>query len=212
MALSVASRFPRDAQVAAAPQLAAMLQDESETAANRANVVRLIGMLEDDARPVLPKLLASMRDDPDKSVRSACLMAVSRIADSQDALAVFRQALTGDAEAGVRGVAAARLGRLGPAAAAASPDLADALEDRDENVARKAADALVAIGAASVPPATDKLASADPRVRRLAVFVLGKLGTAALPALDELRKRLRDEDEEVRKLAEFAIRRIEGSR
>ena len=212
MALSVAKRLPRDAQVAAAPQLAATLEDQNETAANRAAVARLIATLEADARPVLSKLLSAMQNDPDRSVRSACLMAVSRVAEPQDAVTAFRQTLTSDQEPALRGLAAVRLGRLGPAAGDAAPDLANSLEDRDENVARKAADALIAIGAGSVSPAADKLTSASTNARRLAVFVLGKLGPAASPAVDELRKRLQDEDEEIRKLTEFAIRRIEGGR
>jgi len=212
MALSVAKRLPRDAQVAAAPQLATTLENQSETAANRTAVARLIATLEADARPVLPKLLSAMQDDPDKSVRSACLMAVSRVAEPQDAVTAFRQTLTSDREPGLRGLAAVRLGRLGPTSVDAAPDLADALEDQDENVARKAADALVAIGAGAVSSAVEKLASANTNARRLAVFVLGKLGPAASPAIDELRKRLQDEDEEIRKLTEFAIRRVEGGR
>jgi len=210
MALSVAKRFPKDALVAAAPQLATTLENQSETAANRAAVARLIATLEADARSVLPKLLSSMHDDPDKSVRSACLMAVSRVAEPEDAVKALRQTLTDDADASVRGLAAVRLGKHGPAAGAAVADLASAMEDRDDTMARKAADALIAIGAASVPPATDRLTSTNPNARRLAVFVLGKLGPVASPALDELRKRLQDDDQEVRKLAELAIRRIEG--
>lgn len=210
MALSVAKRFPKDALVAAAPQIAVALENQSETAANRAAVARLIATLEAGARPVLPKLVSSLRDDPDKSVRSACLMAVSRVAEPEDAVTAFRQTLAGDADDGVRGLAAVRLGRLGPAADVAVGDLANAMEDRDDVVARKAADALIAIGAASVPSAAAKLASTKPNVRRLAVFVLGKLGPVALPAVDELRKRLQDDDEEVRELAELAIGRIEG--
>jgi len=212
MALSVAKRFPKDALVAAAPQLAATLENQNETAANRAAVARLIATLEADARTVLPKLLNAMRDDADKSVRSACLMAVSRVAEPDDAVAAFRQTLTDDADASVRGLAAVRLGRLGPVADAATADLANALEDGDDNVARKAADALVAIGAASVSSTAAKLTSPHANVRRLAVFVLGKLGPTASSALDELKKRLQDDDEEVRKLAELAIRRIEAGR
>ncbi len=210
MALSVAKRFPKDALAAAATQLATTLENQNETAANRAAVARLIATLEADARPVLPKLLTSMQDDPDKSVRSASLMAVSRVAEPADAVTAFRKTLADDPDASVRGLTAVRLGRLGAAAEAATADLANAMEDGDDNVARKAADALIAIGAASVPPATEKLNSTNTGVRRLAVFVLGKLGPAASPALGELRKRLQDEDQEVRQLAELAIQRIEG--
>lgn len=210
MALSVAKRFPKDALAVAATQLATTLENQGETAANRAAVARLIATLEVDARPVLPKLLSSMQDDPDKSVRSASLMAVSRVAEPADAVAAFRKTLANDEDASVRGLAAVRLGRLGSAAEAATADLANAMEDGDDNVARKAADALIAIGAASVPSVTEKLNSTNAGVRRLAVFVLGKLGPSASPALGELRKRLQDEDQEVRQLTELAIQRIEG--
>lgn len=210
MALSVAKRFPKDALATAAPQLAVTLENQGETATDRAAVARLIATLEADARPVLPKLLKAMHDDPDKSVRSACLMAVSRVAEPADAVTAFRQMLTDDTDASVRGLAAVRLGRLGPVANVAAADLANAMEDSDDSVARKAADALVAIGSTTVSAAAAKLNSAEPKVRRLAVFVLGRIGPAASPALDGLKERLQDKDREVRLLAEMAIQRIEG--
>lgn len=210
IALSVVKRFPKETLVSAAPQLAEMMADQNEQAANRAAIARLLGGLEAEARPVQGELMRSMAEDPDQSVRSACLMAVSRVAEPPDAATVISQALARDTEAGVRGLAAVRLGRLGHQTDAATTALADALEDSDESVRQKARDALIAIGAPSVPPLTRKLQATDAATRRLAVFALGRLGPAASSAAAELKKRLQDEDEEVRKLAELAIGRIEG--
>ena len=203
IALSVVKRFPEETLAGAAPQLAVMVADQSEQAANRAAVARLLGSLEADASQVLPALVRSMSEDPERSVRSACLMAVSRVAAPKDAVTAFQQVLARDAEASVRGLAAVRLGKLGPQATDATADLANALEDRDESVRRKAADALVEIGAPSVPDLTKKLRATDAATRRFAVFALSQLGPAASSSVDELKKRLQDEDEEVRKLADL---------
>jgi len=212
IALSVVKRFPKEILVSAAPQLADMMADQSEQAANRAAVARLLGGLEAEARQVLAVLMRSMSEDPDRSVRSACLVAVSRVAEPKDAATVFWQVLARDAEATVRGLAAVRLGRLGHQTTDATAALADALQDSDEGVRHKARDALVAIGAPSVPHLTKKLQAADAATRGLAVFALGRLGPVASSAVDELEKRLQDKDEEVRKLADVAIRRIESGR
>lgn len=211
IAMSAAQRFPAGAVAQALPQLSIVLTDRQNGAETRAAAARLIGTLEAQSREAVPALVKAARGDPDPPVRSACLLSLCRVAAAEQAAPVLQQVLQQDAQATVRGVAALRLGKLGPSAAGAAPALAAALADSDEGVRRKAADALAALGAAAVTPASGKLEAADPGVRRLAVFVLGKLGADAKPALDALRKRLQDPDAEVKQLAELAIRRIEGT-
>ena len=211
LALSAAHRFPLDGIVQSLPQLIAMLSHPQESADSRAAAARLIGSLEKAALDAIPALVRAAGGDPDPTVRSACVLSVCRAAPAEDAVAALRPVLRQDSQANLRGLAAMRLGKLGEAAAAAAPELAAALADRDEGVRRKAADALALLGPAAVAPTMQKLDATDVGVRRLAAFVLGKLGADAKPALDALRKLQQDSDPEVKQLAELAVRRIEAA-
>jgi len=211
LALSAAQRFPLEGVVQALPQLVAMLSDPQESADSRAAAARLIGTLDTAAHDAVPALVRAAGGDPDPTVRSACVLSVCRVAPAEEAVAALRPILRQDSQANLRGLAATRLGKLGQAAAAAAPELAEALADRDEGVRRKAADALALLGPASVAPTMQKLDATDVGVRRLAVFVLAKLGADARPALDALRKLQQDSDAEVKQLAELAVRRIEAA-
>lgn len=210
IALSIVPRFPPTAVLGAAPQLATMLRGEREGKANRAAIARLLGGLEVDARPLLPELVCTAKEDHEAVVRSACLMAIARVAEPAAAAAAFRHSLTQDTDANVRGTAAARLGRVGPAAATAVGELADALADKAPAVCEKALEALQQIGAPAVPALIEKLVAHDPQVRRRAVLGLGAIGLPAKPALDALKKLLADPDQDVKQLADMAIRRIES--
>lgn len=210
MALSIVPRFAPAAVLEAAPQLATMLRGEREGKANRAAIARLLGGLEADARPLLPELLRAAHEDREAMVRSACLMAIAKVAEPAAAVAALRQSLKQDTDANVRGTAAARLGRVGPAAATAVGDLANALADKAPAVCDKAREALQQIGAPAVPVLIERLAANDPQVRRRAVLGLAAIGPRAKPALDALKKLQTDPDQEVKQLAAMAIQRIEG--
>lgn len=208
ISLSVVNRFPHDALLAAIPRLAKILGDGKTTASNRAAVARLLANLEQEGESALPALLAAMKSDGDKSVRSASLMAVSRIALPVTAVPAFIEALKNDPDATVRGLAAVRLGKLGAESSTAAKDLAAALADADEGVRRKSLEALILLGAASVPALTEQLTSRQADIRKQAVFALGKIGPSAAPAAAALKSLANDPDEEVRKLAELALQRI----
>ena len=205
IALSAARRFPPQALQEALPPLSRVLADRQGNAETRAAAARLIGTLDAQGRDAAAALAQAAAEDPEPSVRAACLLALCRVALADQAVAVLRQALRQDEHANVRGVAAVRLGKL----RSASADLAAALADAEESVRRKAADALVELGPAAVTSTAAQLESADVGVRRLAVFVLGQLGADAQDAVAALRQRLQDPDSEVRQLAALAIRRIE---
>lgn len=207
IALSAARRFPPQALQETLPPLSRVLADRQGSAETRAAAARLIGTLDAQGRDAAAALAQAAAEDPEPSVRAACLLALCRVALADQAVAVLRQALQQDEHANVRGVAAVRLGKLRSASAAA--DLAAALADAEESVRRKAADALVELGPAAVTSTAAQLESADVGVRRLAVFVLGQLGADAQDAVAALRQRLQDPDSEVRQLAALAIRRIE---
>ena len=211
IAISAARRFPPTALVQALPQLNLVLADHQGTAETRAAAARLIGTLEELGGQAVSTLTQAAGGDPDPSVRSACLLALGRVAEVKQAVAVLQEALRQDPHPNVRGLAATRLARLGPAAAEAASALAAALADSDEGVGRKAADTLVELGPAAVPPTVAQLDASEAATRRLAVFVLARLGASAKPAIEAVRGRLQDPDAEVRQLAEAAIRRIEAA-
>jgi HEAT repeat protein len=79
-------------------------------------------------------------------------------------------------------------------------------------VREAAAEALIRIGEPAVKPLTVALASESPAARRWGVFALAKIGPAAKPALSELEKRSSDEreDEETRKMAALAVKRLQN--
>lgn len=212
IAISVVNRFPPEAAAAAVPPLIALLSTGREDAAHRAVVVRLLSNLEADPSAALSALRRAAQTDPASSVRSAALVAVAKLAKPQPAVETLTAALKGDRAAAVRGLAAVRLGRLGAAAGAAAGDLAQALDDADQDVRQKAADALVLLGDAAVTPLADKLASPTARTRQLAVSALARLGHRAKPALGKIRARLADSDEHVRKTAEALVQGLDAGR
>jgi HEAT repeat protein len=210
IAVSVVNRFPPAAAGAIVPLLTTLLSSNLEDPAHRAVVVRQLSNLDVDPSATLPALRRAAQIDPAPSVRSAALVAVAKLAEPQVAVEALTAALKGDRAAVVRGLAAVRLGRLGAVAGAAAGDLAQALDDADQDVRQKAADALVLLGDAAVPPLADKLASPTARTRQLAVSALARLGRRAKPALGKLRERLADSDEQVRKTAEAVVRGLDA--
>jgi hypothetical protein len=112
-----------------------------------------------------------------------------------------------DEHAGVRGLAASALGRLGGAEAGEA--LIEALADRDRRVRRRAARALgEARGGQAVAPLAALLAEERAReVRRVAAYTLSRIdGEAARRALKPLQ---RDHDPQMRRIATFALEAAE---
>jgi HEAT repeat protein len=93
----------------------------------------------------------------------------------------------------------------------AADRLAQALADRDERVRETAAEALIRMGEPAVQPLAIQLSAKEAATRKWAVFALAKLGPLAKPALSELEKRVKDEDVEVRKLADLVVKRLKGT-
>ena len=127
------------------------------------------------------------------------------------AIPALRSALA-DPSAAVRSVAAASLGRFGPALAAElAPDLLGLFNDPDETVRERAAEALGRLGAgdpASVAALVALLADPGPAIRVVAARALGALRAAACPAVPELVRLLNDPDESVRTAAAEAVGQI----
>jgi HEAT repeat protein len=169
----------------------------------------MLGKLKTQAASATGALIEAAQRDPVPQVRGVCLVAISQIAEPDEAIPAYREGLS-DADAAVRLVAAARLRQLGPAAVPARQELGKALEDADERVANAAAETLVQIGPPAIATLINSLDARPPTARKLALACLAKLGPAAKDAVPSIEKRLKDDDAEVRKLAEIALARIQG--
>ncbi len=211
LGLTAFKRMPTEIATSAAKPLGELIRRADETPANRSDIARLLGKMGAEAADALPALIQVAREDPASSVRKTSLAAVARIAAPDEAVPLFRQVLKSETDAALRRLAAGQLKLLGAAAAPAAGDLADTLDDSDEDLRLAARDALISIGAPSVEPLIGKLKSKNARTRALAVFALGSLGSVAKPALPALKDRILDEDEEVRELVEQVILVIQSS-
>jgi HEAT repeat protein len=105
------------------------------------------------------------------------------------------------------------LGRIGPAAALATGDLARLVEDKNSRVAHEAIIALGNIGPGAkdaVPALVKALDQADDRDLNFAAiaFALGKIGPGAAASESTLVKQLESKDDNVRLLSAWALARI----
>lgn len=208
MSLQVITRLEPAVLRTAFPALAQLLTETSRRASTRAAAARLIGSLGEDTQDAAGKLAKSARSDPDASVRSACVMAFSKVATLEDKVKVFADVLGSDKDAKVRRVAAARLRQMGPDAAPAARQMSEALEDQDAGVRRSAFQALLQMGPSVIPVVIPRLASADSEVQLAAVTILAFHGKAASSAVPELKKLADDDDERVRQQAAALIQRL----
>ena len=146
-------------QVAAAPQLAALLAPSREAKPeNRVAIARLLGSLKSQVAAVAGRLALVAKDDPDPRVRSACYVALVQVAPPGEAIGPLAVGLA-DEQASVRLVAVVRLRQLGAAAAPAAKALAAALADSDPRVSNAAGESLVNIGQDAVPVIAEQLSS-----------------------------------------------------
>ncbi|MBI4587049.1 MAG: HEAT repeat domain-containing protein [Planctomycetes bacterium] len=113
----------------------------------------------------------------------------------------------GDRSVGPEWLHIEALGKIGPAAAPAVPILVEKL--LDPGLTEPAARALQGIGPPSVPHLVLCLGSERPFLRYQAARILGKIGRAAGEAVPALKAARNDEDEEVRRIAGEALKRIQ---
>jgi HEAT repeat protein/lysophospholipase L1-like esterase len=192
----------------AVPALRRLLQDEDPFM--RAGAVFGLGAIGAGARAAAPAIVAKL-DDPDERVRWRAADALAKIglgADSVDALV----RLVCEVRSPGRGMAAEALGRLGPEAASAVPELIAATSDRRPEVRWRAVWALGRIGPAAKPAVLAlRIALADPDVRWRSAEALGGIGPSAVEAVPDLIALLRDPSSSVRWRAVAALGAI-GSR
>lgn len=211
LAFRIVNELPEQQQASLVAPLGKLLSSEELTPENRAAIARILGRLKEDAIEAEESLAFVARNDKQARVRAACLVALWQIASPEANLPRFRAGLQ-DADASVRVVAAARLREMGPDAAVAAESLARSLEDQDQRVSEAAAEALIRIGEPAVKHLTRELSAESAPARRWAVFALAKLGPVARPALAELEKVSNNdsEEEETRKMAALAVKRLAG--
>ncbi len=163
--------------------------------------------------------MAMVKEDALPRKRKAAIIALGQIAsESKDAhkavLTAIVKAMKTDANAGVRGQAAAILGQQPTESAPLFvPDFAEALRsERDTDTRREIATSLGRFGKlsqTSVTPLIDVLKDQSPRTRAAAAEALGRIGKDAQLSAVEMTALTTDADRNVRYAAVFALGRIE---
>ena len=104
------------------------------------------------------------------------------------------------------------LGRIGPDAATAIPDLVELVDDADKDIASLSLRAIALIGPNKSLKAklVETLRDPCPRVRQMAAFALGAMGDDGRDAVPSLASMLKDEDGGVQMHAMLALSRVAG--
>jgi len=207
LSLELVKRFPLSRFSPLLDQVLTMLREDAE-GKNRATIARMLAQWPVERDQVEGALIQSVLDDPDAAVRTAALVSMYQIADEEPLLETLQEVIRDDQDPSLRRLAVTRLGRLGEGAAAATSLVAQCLEDEDEGVSDAAARTLTLLGPAAVPELVMALKASSKRTRRLACFALGTMAASARPAIPALEKLLQDPEEDIRELAEVAIRNI----
>ncbi len=105
----------------------------------------------------------------------------------------------------VREAAARALGRFGPEAKIAIPELSRALHDNQGRVRWEAATALGLIGKDSVKALIKAMDGSDAKARHATAYALGQIGPDAIDAVPALTKSLNDPDQAVRNSAAYSL-------
>ncbi len=135
----------------------------------------------------------------------------AQVADPTERAVPALAAALEDASVTVRTHAAAALGRIGPAAAAAFPRLIALLRDADETARCQTAETLARVGGdveLTVAALVELLQDGSVAVRAAAVRALGELKKDAAPAVSSLVPLLQDPEELLRTAAAEAVAKI----
>jgi HEAT repeat protein len=157
------------------------------------------------------RALARALGDPVLFVRWAAARTLGKLRYPETADEVvppLAKLVTCDDDLDVRLASATALERYGPAAGAAVPDLARAVNAGDVELRVAVIRALQGIGTAAapaIPALIEATTNPDSRVRRAAIGLLGRFGPAARDAVPALRRALDDPDPDVRRAASAAL-------
>ena len=164
--------------------------------------------------PVLDNAVEALRDN-NLSVRMGIAWELGQLGPAAGpAIPALVKAL-GDENGSVRDSAARALGKIGPPARAALPALRKALTDKHEDTRVDAALSLWRLdpssAGAALPVIVEMLVAKHPQRRVTGALVLGQMGPAAKKAIPALKEALKDEDEDVRKAAAEALKKIQAA-
>jgi HEAT repeat protein len=184
---------------------------KSTDATDRRIAASALGTL---GKSAVPELLPLLRD-PDPELRALTTEVLGGVGQSPEAVKGLGAALT-DPDVNVQQQAALALARLGPAAAAAVPQLVESLTGAQEAETQAlAARALGDIGpaaAVAVPDLTKRLDDPDPQVRQFAAHALGGIGVQAKAAITRLTELSNDPDPFIRRAATRALAKIRAGK
>lgn len=194
----------------AVPGLTALLDDvaaDPETSPQLWSI-KALGLIGPPARDAVPQLIAILDQESSPHLaRLSAVEALARIGADQPlaigALIDRAQSTAQSSEAELRRAAIEALGVIGPAASAAAPVLARALDDSDESIRRVAAMSLGTMGPLAESAGNGLLerliADDSPAVQDAAAVALGKLGPSI--AGESVALCLSAEDAELRRRA-----------
>ena len=175
---------------------------EVNHAATQAAAFAALAKLGPIAKPALPALNRALAND-NAGVRASALDALAKVEPNDKKLLAALKSALGDSSATVRHTAIRELGELGPDARPAGPELfvrLDVSEDRQVTM-----DALRRVRVRDVDLYISALDNDEPLVRLFACQALRRVGKGARKAEPELRKRLRDDYDYVRREARRAL-------
>jgi HEAT repeat protein len=186
--------------------------------AKRANAIVLLGQSGENGTIAVPVLIEMLKDQPgftsseNNYFRDAAAKALAQIGLS--AVPALTEALK-DEDVNVRAGVSYALGRIGPDAMSAVPQLINTLKNwpkasklENDYVRDTAANALVNIGSAAVPKLIEALKMQNVDVRGGAAYALGRIGPRAKAAVPTLIEALKASHEYVRSSAADALGRI----
>ena len=196
---------------AAKPTVPALIKavDDKKFASRPAAAFALGKIKSKEAVPSLKNGLNSS-DDPVLQLASVwALLQIDPTNREYEAIALPKLigALTSE-RPGMRREAVETLGRMGPRAKSAVPELQKRLKDDDALVRRETLIAFAEIGPDSQPAVeaiTKLLAESDPSLRPVACYALGKIGKSSATAIPQLQKQLQSRDPYEKTVAAWAL-------
>lgn len=199
---------------AAIPNLVAMVNDEASPGPSRAGAA--FALVKIGARAEVLPILAKTVDAGDKNLRDVSAWGLVTLEPAnpdyiRKAVPVLVDGLSREMDL-VRRESAATLGRLGPSAQAAVPELAKAFEnEKSVPVQMEIVQALAEIGpgaAGAMPAVLAALNDAVPPMRYRGCYAAGKIGAAAKDAVPVLTKNLQSRDEFLAILSAWALAHV----
>jgi HEAT repeat protein len=177
----------------------------------RVAAVLLLAKIGKEPDAFLPQLIESLKDE-NSDVRANTLVVLGMQGrNAKDAVGQLRRSLVLKEEGKDRALVLWSIGKIGPDAKAAVPDLIQMLKEQDENRRVPILDALAGIGKPAVSPLVDALKERDPWIRLGAVQALEKMGPTAKGAIGPLSGRYTgDPMPEIRSAAKKALAAIQA--